>query len=219
MRSMMGSSFSMFEAAAGELGVARASAREAIAVARAARNPSALAMSLYALGWATATDEPETARPAFEESIALFHAGACDAVYVAALARLAPIMVLAGDVRGAIAALGESVRYTYDDGDRAPLVYAIDIAARVLAQLGRDEDASVLAGMSEAGVIARIGALLGPERVSRTEAFDTAKTRLGEDAFDRAFSRGGAMSYEEAVAHTLEALERARAQLDGAGDA
>jgi hypothetical protein len=218
MLSMTRSTYSMFEAAAGELDTARAAADDAIALARTTHNPSAVAMALYASGWATAIDDPARARQVFEESIALFHAGACDAVYIASLSRLAPLLLLDGDVEGALVALDESIRYTYDDGDRATLVYAIDIAARVFAILGRDEEAAVFAGISEAGVVARLGALLGAERSLRTQALDDTKARLGEAVFSAAFRAGMAMSYEEAVDYSLAALARARAGSDTQSD-
>ena len=60
------------------------------------------------------------------------------------------------------------------------------------------------------GPLATMGASATPERIERATA--AARAQLGDSAYDDAFARGAAMSYDEAIAYAGTQLDRAIAE-------
>ena len=68
--------------------------------------------------------------------------------------------------------------------------------ARTLAGHGQAEPAAILAGIVGAGALASMARSGTPERLAHITA--AARTQLGDTAYEEAFARGAAMSYDDA---------------------
>ncbi len=209
VRSMALSSHGRFEEACDD-------ANAALTIARRIRNPTVQGLALQALGWGSWTIDPEPARIAFEEAVTLMKTGAIEGGIDAARARLAPLRLGAGDESGAIDALLETFAHMREIGERLSVLTALDSSLTVLAALGEDEPAAVLAGVMRAESFGPAGAMLtGPERERHEAALVTVRGRLGDDALQAALDRGATMDDNEAIAYALAELTRVRATLGG----
>jgi predicted ATPase len=208
-RAVVYASQALFEMATGHFTEARSRAEQALGIARSVGNPSALAMALYAVAWATDTEDPDTARAAYEESIALSRSGASDAAFSPCLSRVAPLRLRAGDTSGAIDALREAVMYSRDAGDRGTLAWLIPMVALVAHKTGLVDTIPVLMGISDSEVIAPTWAGVD----EGAEVREAAAARLGALVYESGLARGASLPYDDAVAFTLEALLLARTAL------
>jgi predicted ATPase/class 3 adenylate cyclase len=202
------SNHSMFLAAAGKSSAARLLADEALLAAREVRNPSALTQALYAVGWAWWFDDQQRAVEAFDECIELCRQGASDAVFAGSLGRSGLLHVRAGDVGSGLRDLRDAVLLGRDNGDRISLVFSLDLAAQVAAELSAFEAVATIVGAAESGVVASLNMLSGLELDARRKAFERAEAALGHDIYQRLYARGASLSYEEAIEYALEALDR-----------
>jgi hypothetical protein len=208
-RSELTATWAMLELGFGEASTARRLAEEAVTGARASGNPSALAMALYAKGWATDDVDPDGARTAYEESVELHRKGTSDSTFSSSLIRLAPLRLRSGDPRGGIDALVEALVVSGDTGDRQNQVFGALLAASVLGSLGQLRAMSEVVGIVDGAVIAPAfpkDPVLGAVRARASEL-------AGEADFAEAHARGAAMDYEGATSYVLEVLEQARAAL------
>jgi hypothetical protein len=194
-----------FELATGHPSEAGGPAEEALAIARSAGNPSALAMALYAYGWAIDADDPDGARAAYEEAIEVSRSGASDATLTPALSRVAPLRLGAGDVAGATAALREAVMYSRDIGDRGTMAWLIPMAAHIAFETGLLDAVPVLMGIAESELVAPLWA--GIDESSELRA--AAASRLGTQAYEAGVARGASLPYDDAVVFALETLDLA----------
>src|SRR5207253_989015 len=88
----------MFAALAGDTARGHSYTRSALAEARDLANPTTLAIALFGFALAHWQDEPDQARDAIEESLALTEAGASDTIYADALELLARLERTSGDI-------------------------------------------------------------------------------------------------------------------------
>jgi predicted ATPase len=190
----------------GDTDGARASAAEALELARKAAMPSGLAVALWASSLTLARDEPERALELVDQAIALMRAGASDAVLGHVLSVGAQLRARAGDESGALDALRESIEVSHVRGDLAMLAVALDRGITVLGGAGQSEAVATLAGMCADGPLAPISRLPRLESGYRTIVVDAARARLGERAFREAYERGAAMTVERAVRYALDAV-------------
>jgi hypothetical protein len=196
----------VFEALGGDPNIARARAELGLEAARRLGNPSQLAGMLWATGYALERQDPAAALRAFAESAALVRAGANDTNFGATLAHLAVLRDQEGDHVGALGDLLEAVDYFERSGPRAELVVVIARASRLLADHGQPDASAILAGVLTVGPLASMAATNTGDRMVRASA--AARQQLG-DAYDLAFRRGAAMSYDEAIAYAHTTLEHA----------
>ncbi len=126
------------------------------------------------------------------------------ATLVVVLTNLAELRVRRGDPEGA-AALYAEVITTYRDAAEGPrLPIPLDGLAIVAALEGRPDRAARLWGASQASLESMSAALDTVLHEERAAAIASAREALGDDAFERLFAEGQAMSLDEAIAYALE---------------
>jgi hypothetical protein len=157
-------------------------------------------------------DKPETALRALEESVELVRVGASDVNFGGALARMARLRDRDGDLAGALDALHEAVTYFQRVGPRTELVVVVAQFARTLAGRGKAEPAAVVAGIVAAGPLMAMGATGTPQRMERATV--TARAEIGDVAYETAFARGAAMTYDDAITYIRSQLDLAIAETD-----
>jgi predicted ATPase/class 3 adenylate cyclase len=204
-------SAAIFAAVGGQIDLARKYAEEGLAYARELRNPSGLALMLWAWAFVFERDDPSRALDAFEESASLVRSGAHDVNYGATLAHIARLRDRQGDHAQALDALLEALQHFRRVGPRTEVVVVVSQASRSLAMIQHAEAAAVLAGVVTSGPIASLTAAGSPERIARGAA--AAHAQLGDSAYQAAFARGAAMSYDETMAYARTELGTARAKL------
>jgi hypothetical protein len=190
----------------GDTSTARDEAEVSLFIARELHNPSAIALQLFALAVAIIEDEPDRALQLVDECAALSRAGAADTVFGQVLALLA-LGRLATDPMGALRALREAVLYDHHGGLRTELVMVFDRGLRILARIGHPDIAAVLAG-AVTGPFQTMSTIPANEVHDQRAAIDEIRTALGPDEYQRATSRGAAMSYEDLVDYALTELDR-----------
>jgi predicted ATPase/class 3 adenylate cyclase len=198
---------SIWETMAGDLDRALELVTPMVSVARRGRNPSALAIALYAFGWASWQHDPDAALAALEESAELTRNGATESAFGPCLSQIARLLAKHGDLEGAFARLREAITHTYQIADYGELAGTLLAATTVLAGAGRAEATAAIDGFATDGLAADFGiGYQGAERDEQVEAQERARTELGDAAYDAAHARGAAMSYEEIVDLALAAL-------------
>ncbi|MGQ0577272.1 MAG: AfsR/SARP family transcriptional regulator [Pseudonocardia sp.] len=193
---------SSYRARAGDLAGSRRAAEEALAVARAIGNPTALALGLLTVGLALTQTEPDGAVAFLDES-----AAAAESVrnrWFAALARMEATGIRA--VHAEPVAAAEALGEVLDDwdrlGDRNQVWRCLHLVTPLLVRLGADEDAVVL---HHAVVAAGREAPLDAVRLA------AVAEDLGRERFDAAARRGCALDETAAVTLARSGLSHAAA--------
>jgi predicted ATPase/class 3 adenylate cyclase len=196
---------STFSAQAGDAVVARREAESALRQARKSANPTALAAALMANGWALITDDSAAALAALDESIVLSRQGASPQSFPTALRLAALIRIRSGDLPHAARNLREAIERAHHGGYRLTFNASILSGIEILVRLDRLEQAAVFDGIASTGLTPEYRA--GGEWTHQLSAIASARAALGPDRYDAAFKTGAAMTYDEAVEHTLWALD------------
>jgi predicted ATPase len=221
----------IFRSLAGDTDQARQDCAESLARARHLGNPLLLVVALTAQGYAWIGEDPAQAREAFEESVALTQSGASDVNYSLALRELARLQMRDGDHAAALDAVRAAVTHDYTCGNRLSLIGAMLIGSELLAALGHLDDAVTLTFAVTEG---ELGGLTGLSEValSHQAVLTAAPEALGQflagrrpipapemrAAYKDAANRGSTMSYEQAVAYVIDAIDTARAELENHSD-
>ena len=184
--------------------IARAEGDAALRWAREARNPTCLAVSLYAWALTRRDEDPEGALAALDESIALTRAGASSGVFGYALVLAATLEARRADRRhAALVTLREAFEVSVDFGDRPMLITVCVHVFELLADQQQYEAAAVLSGVTTMGPMALYSI------VDTSEAAARVRARLDSVVYEREAARGAAMSYDAVVAfafHTIDVL-------------
>jgi predicted ATPase len=205
-----------FAAMAGDFDSARRHADDALALAQAVGNPTALAGAWAAVGWARWNDDPERALEAITESRRLRHGGS---VFGPVISIAAVIQSRAGQSHAALIDLRDALGYSADAGLRATVLSALDRAVIVMANVGNPECAAVLGGAVTSGPLAALDTItFAVEGSMRADALAAVRERLGTTRYQGAIRRGAAMNYEELVDYALAEIDRTLQELDS-GDA
>jgi predicted ATPase/class 3 adenylate cyclase len=177
----------------------------AVRQARAIAHPSTLAFALLAFGWARGNDEPTTALVALDESIALCRHGANPSTFGISLNIAGGARLRIADHHHAARNLREGAERTHEADTASAFYLAVWYGIELLTALDRLDDAAVFDGMVSTAYNAdwRTGAGMGHQRA----AIAHARTVYGDERYDAAFRVGAAMTYEQAVAHTLRVLD------------
>ena len=182
------------------LPAARATAEEAVRLARGLDNPSALADALYVFSWAVSDDEPDGALAALDECIDLTRAGASDGVFDGALTQAARLRADRGERARALELIRESVAHSYEIGYRRATLFALSGGVEVLAHLGYNEPAAVISGYR-------------PSRITRPAPHRALRAALTPEAYERAVQRGEAMTFDDVVMFTVAEVDQIREDL------
>ncbi len=176
--------------------------------ARNRGQPSSLAVALYAHAMAVLDRDPDTTKRECQESLALTESGASDVVYANAHGLLARAAERQNDQQSAIRFVIRAIEYADMVGDRPPMIDSMFTSARLLANSDVGTLA-VLAGGIRDGWFAPMAQLVRPMEDIPVAALERARTELGEGVYTTAWARGAAMSYDELIAFTLNALRGA----------
>ena len=195
-----------YRGAVGELGGAVVDAEESLRLARRLGNPSQLAISLAALGFALVGSDPRAALIACEESLALSDAGASDVVRGNCLAFVAAVRSELGDRRGCLETFGLAVSHFVDTGDRVGLCGALQLGSSSFVRIGRPQFAVVCAAVAAGQGIQQLG---GDTLDDLSAALGRARGELGSEQYDEVWARFQAMSYDDAVAEIRAEIDRA----------
>jgi len=138
-----------------------------------------------------------------EESLGLAREVKNVLVQCAALANLALVAVLTGDEVGAASLAADSLRLSCEVGDKRTTVECLHALAGVAAVRGEPLRTAMLSGAAEA-LHAAIKAPPSPAEDALSERFiPTARAATDERSFTVAWSQGGGMTVDEAIAYAL----------------
>jgi predicted ATPase/class 3 adenylate cyclase len=193
---------------------ARREARENVRLARAAANPSLMAVAFSHLASMTWTDEPDAALAMIEESIRLTEAGASGVGYGYALSLRAQLRARAGLPGPALADLRHAVGYSRDKGDWVMIATVVDRGMMVLTELGQLEVAAVAGIAVTTGALTDLSILPGPERPERHRTLEQLRADLGEEQFTALSTSSVGMSRPDLIEYLLSDLDRIIARVE-----
>jgi tetratricopeptide (TPR) repeat protein len=164
---------------------------------RASGNPSALAWWNFVVGEARVDSDPAAALAAYTAAIA--HASRADNRLLVMLARSSAVTLL--DAKGspstALSELGLVLDQWADLGNTASQWWILLSLAVLLAGIGEDRDAALLAG----AVLTNRGhqPALARDQRRLEDALAAVRARLGDDAAEAALAEGARLSFDDAV--------------------
>jgi predicted ATPase len=196
------------DAGRNDYGAACVSATEALRLARDIANPSSQAIALGVFGWVSLRDDPPAAAAALEESIALTHAGAGDAVFPTALVLLAPLRARAGDVEDALRALRAGLVHARDVADFPAAGTTLASAVEVTFTAHETTIAVIFAGMLDSEAFRGLLSANDPYRPAREGVLDHLRTELGTDEYAARLAQGTATTFDDGIEYALAELDR-----------
>jgi ATP/maltotriose-dependent transcriptional regulator MalT len=189
---------------AGDDQAARAAAEEAVAAAGAAANPTAVAMARFAEGEAVADTDPERASAALDEARRRAREVGNRFIAGTALTTLVALRARHGPPREAQGLFRDAIDHWRTNRNRRLLVTTLRNLVVLLARTGRDEAAAALAATLQAAAPSRS---YGAEAARITTALAAVRNRLGDSAYDRAWTAGAARTLEEAADDAVHLLD------------
>ena len=182
---------------------APATAAAAVAAALASNNPTAIAYAQFAEGEALADDDPERAAAALDE--ARRRAKDVGNPFVAGVALNAAVALRGrrGPPDQALALFREAIAHWRATGNRALIVTTLRNLVVLLARIGQDEPAAVLAATLDHAAPAKT---YGAEAERIATALAAARQRLGDAAYVRAQIAGESRTLEEAADQAMHLL-------------
>ena len=143
----------------------------------------------------------------FEEGLVLARrTGDRTAAYIA-LYNLAQVSLARGDYDGAAAIFEEGISLSEQMRDQANLAYFLEGLAVVAGKREQAERSARLSGAAE-GQLEAVGAAVynyyQPDRSLYERIVSATRSQLGGAAFEEARAEGRAMTFEQAVAYSLE---------------
>jgi tetratricopeptide (TPR) repeat protein len=199
-----------FFSAYGDRASALPDAEASLASARRIANPSQLAIALCALGTACFLSDPNRARDAFEESLALTASGASDVNVAEVSVQLAELLAQAGEYRAALTSLRHGIRHADAVGHRPAFAGHLSVAVEVMGHLGRNESAALMDG---AVGTHGFGLTLGNQE-AHAASLARAHEELGEDRYQQLHAQGAAWSYDDMVAEVLTLIDAVLVDLE-----
>jgi predicted ATPase/class 3 adenylate cyclase len=196
-----------------ELESGRHDAERAVEFAQRSRQPSALALATYALGWSLCGIDDDAAVDALTENIALCEAGAIDATLAPAQCQRGVLRLHAGRRREGLRDIRAAFERSVEIADALTIGAATVSTVCALVEQGMPEHAAVVIGALDAGVIFSFGGsgygLFDPDEV-RAQVMAS----LSPSAYSSNRARGAAMTYDDAVAFLRTALAELVATTD-----
>jgi hypothetical protein len=156
-------------------------------------------------GWALIPDDLAAALASLDESIALSRRGASPQSFPTALRLAALIRIRTGDLSHAVRDLREAIQRSHHKGYRLTFHASILSGIEILIRLGHPEQAAVFDGIASTGLTPEYRA--GPAWTHLRAAVASARAVHGSDRYDQAFQTGAAMTYDQAVEHTLAVID------------
>ena len=177
---------------------------ESLALARELGEPTAIGMALGNLGYVFLLEgEHERARALLEETEALSREGGHKGVLIYTIDNLGWAALLRGDHERAKSYYDESLALCEELGDKLIATESLEGLACISASEGEAERAARLFGAVEA-LREAVGYRHTPvEDALREPYLATARSRLGEAAWEEWQAKGRAMELEEAIGYAL----------------
>jgi predicted ATPase len=182
-----------------------AAAEQAVAAAVAAANPTALGMARFAEGEALADVDPARASAALEEAQRWAREVGNRFVAGTALTAMVALRGRHGPAEEALALFRDAIDHWRASRNRALLVTTLRNLVVLLARTGRDEAAAALAASLHEAAPSRS---YGVEATRITTALAAVRRRLGDAAYDDAWTAGAASTLEEAADDAMRLLDR-----------
>ena len=159
------------------------------------------------IGATTWARDPRAAIADLEECLSKADETTLNVIWFSSLGYLARCYAVVGDHGKAIEAVRRSVLVARDRGAAGTFAQALDYGGQALVTMSHDLEGATFLGAVEGGRVARrtLGGLLLDERLAAEE---TARDRLGDDAYDEAVRAGAALTMETALVYALEVLDR-----------
>jgi predicted ATPase/class 3 adenylate cyclase len=188
----------------GDTGRATALLEESAAIKRKQGNWVGLAITLNNLGMLAAEDgNADRAIAYMEEALAIERKLGNPTGIADSLGNLAGLIAPTGDVASAAALDAEALEMRRDLGDRLSLAHSLDSIAATASRAGFPEAGARLYGASER-LREELGAPIPPSERGHYEAGLTmTRSVIGDEAYDRAWAAGRALSLDDAVAEAL----------------
>jgi hypothetical protein len=183
---------------------AAAAAETAVATALASANPTALAMARFAQGEALADIDPVRASAALEEAVRRAREVGNRFVAGTALTALVALRGRHGPPEDALSLFRDAVDHWRTSHNRALLVTTLRNLVVLLARTGRDEAAAALAATLHEAAPTRS---YGVEAARITTALAAVRRRLGDAAYDGAWTTGATRTLEEAADDAIRLLD------------
>jgi predicted ATPase len=194
----------------GDLTLARQEATVAVAMSRHIGQPPLLGNALWGFALASWQSDPRAAQAALEEAIQFGGVAGYDTFLPRSLALLAQLRAGGDDRPAALQALRDGLEIAHTHDDVTATAVCLTRGAVIMAALGEHETAAVFLGAVTSTVRARRSGV-SPNEIPDHNTFGaTLRTQLGEDLYIAATARGAAMSYEQASAFALAAVEGLR---------
>jgi predicted ATPase/class 3 adenylate cyclase len=197
----------MMAAHFGNLTLARREGATAVEFSRRLGTPSTLALGLFGSALASWQPDPAAAQAALEEHLQIARATGYNYMLARSLALLAQLQARSGNLPAAIGALQEGLQIAHINEDRPGMGVCLARGAVVVAALGESESAAVFLGAVTNDVLARRSGLSPVEIPDYDDFAATVRSQLGDETYDAAAVRGAAMTYEQASAFALAAVE------------
>jgi predicted ATPase/DNA-binding SARP family transcriptional activator len=189
----------------GDYATARQHQEASIAIFRELGDKLGLVIALNNLGVvAEQQGDISAAKRFYEESIATAHELGEKNMVAYALNSLAHVVYLQGDPIDAQRYYRESLAVCQEIGEKRVIAYCLEGFAKVAARYGDAAQAARLLGAAEA-LRQAIGAPLSrAERNELDQDVIVTRERLGQGIFDAAWTKGRAMTMEQAVEYALK---------------
>jgi hypothetical protein len=154
--------------------------------------------------------DPSAAHAALEEAIQIGRATGYEVFRPRSLALHAQLRAGGGDRSAALDALREGLELAHTNDDVTALATCLTRGAVVMAALREHETAAVFLGAVTNAVLARRSGVSPNEIPDYNEFVASLRSQLGDDRHSAATARGAVMTYEQASAFALAAIEDLR---------
>jgi tetratricopeptide (TPR) repeat protein len=179
--------------------------KESVTIKRQTGNQVGLAHSLNNLGiLALDAGDPERAIAYLEETLAIDRELGNPTGIADSLGNLAGLIAPSGNVARAAAFDAEALEIRRDLSDRLSMAHSLDSIAATASRAGLPEAGARLYGASER-LREELGAPIPPSERARYETgLDMTRSALGDEAYEKAWAAGRALSLNEAVSEALD---------------
>jgi len=133
----------------------------------------------------------------------LVRAGANDSVYPPSLGLAAVIRARRHDAAGSLKDLREAIEHCHRDGRIPTAAGIVELGIQILAELGQPESAAVLAGVVHEGCFRNVSISPVSAGVARDEVLKVLSAALDTNVYDRAFTEGARLTYDQAIDYVL----------------
>jgi predicted ATPase/class 3 adenylate cyclase len=206
---LQGSMLALFLGSAGDVEGAVTQAERAAALGAELENPSLLAISACALGYALSRTDPDRAMPYLEHAISMSAIVANDMARDISERCLARVKAARGDLLGALEIYSTSLDYTMGLGASLAIALTCESLAVDLARAGYHDVAATIFGALESPDHAYRGNPL----VGRDAVIDQLREAMPETEYEACVAHGMTMDDDALGAFTRSALDRIMAEL------